>query len=63
MKKSLPIAIKIVAAYAFSAGAGAVLAHDGHAMVGSHWHATDAMGFVALVCAVGVAVWMSGGKK
>ena len=34
-------------------------AHDGHGLVGGHWHASDAFGFVALAVAVGVAVWIS----
>jgi len=34
------------------------LAHDGHGMVGAHWHATDAWGFVALgVVALAAALW------
>lgn len=34
-----------------------VQAHEGHGVAGaSHWHATDAWGFLALV-AVALAVW------
>jgi hypothetical protein len=39
--------------------AQSVSAHDGHGLVGAHWHASDAFGFVALAAAIGVAVWMS----
>ena len=35
------------------------LAHEGHGLVGPHWHATDAFGFIALAIAIGVAVWIS----
>ncbi len=34
-------------------------AHEGHGLFGSHWHATDALGFVAVAALVGVAIWMS----
>ncbi|MCX7255407.1 MAG: hypothetical protein NTZ64_01385 [Polaromonas sp.] len=40
------------------------LAHEGHGMSGpSHWHITDAWGFVALAVAAGVAIWLSRGGK
>ncbi|MDQ3060115.1 MAG: hypothetical protein M3R45_11430 [Pseudomonadota bacterium] len=40
------------------------LAHEGHGISGSsHWHITDAWGFVALAAAVGVAIWLSRGGK
>lgn len=36
----------------------AVLAHDGHGLFGAHWHATDALGFVAvLVVALAASLW------
>ncbi|MCY7307689.1 MAG: hypothetical protein LH632_16420 [Rhodoferax sp.] len=44
---------------AWSAGASA---HDGHGMTGSHWHASDAWGIIALAVAVALAAWLSGGK-
>ena len=31
-------------------------AHDGHGLAGSHWHASDALGFVAVLVVV-AAVW------
>ncbi|MCU0763780.1 MAG: hypothetical protein MUF76_12650 [Hydrogenophaga sp.] len=37
-----------------------VFAHEGHGLFGSHWHATDALGFVAVAAVVAVAVWLSG---
>ena len=34
-------------------------AHDGHGLFGSHWHATDALGFVAVAGLIALAVWLS----
>jgi hypothetical protein len=34
---------------------GLAQAHDGHGLSGSHWHASDALGFVAVL--VVAAVW------
>ncbi|MEO0004295.1 MAG: hypothetical protein RLZZ22_1987 [Pseudomonadota bacterium] len=49
--------IPLMAAIAVSAPS-AVLAHDGHGLLGSHWHATDVLGFVAvLVIALVVSLW------
>ena len=31
-------------------------AHDGHGLAGSHWHPTDALGFLAVLVVV-AAVW------
>lgn len=44
---------------ALASSALAAQAHEGHGMFGSHWHATDALGFVAVAALVGVAIWMS----
>jgi hypothetical protein len=52
-------AIWRVAAFLTTAGSGAVVAHDGHGQVSTHWHATDAWGFVALGAMLAVAVWLS----
>jgi hypothetical protein len=35
------------------------LAHDGHGVAGTHWHATDTWGFVVTLALVGVALWFS----
>ncbi len=32
-------------------------AHEGHGMLGAHWHASDTLGFLVVV--VGLAVWFS----
>jgi len=39
------------------------LAHDGHGLAGSHWHATDTWGFVALAVGLAAAIWFSKGGK
>ena len=41
---------------------GLALAHDGHGMQGSHWHATDLLGLVVGL-AVAALVWRSRGDK
>ena len=48
---------------ALAAWGGTALAHEGHGLGGTHWHATDVLGFVAAALVVGVAVWLSRGGK
>ena len=48
-----------IAAYASGMGTTAAFAHDGHGLMGVHWHATDAWGFVAVAAMIAVAVWLS----
>jgi hypothetical protein len=38
----------------------AAVAHDGHGLGGTHWHATDTLGFVAVALVAAAAVWWSG---
>jgi len=52
-------AIKIIAVYAIPTWATAVFAHEVHAMAGTHWHATDVWGFVAMAGLLAVAIWLS----
>ena len=35
------------------------LAHEGHGLFGSHWHATDALGFVVVGGVIAFAIWFS----
>ena len=56
-------ALEKVIALAITAGVSASFAHEGHAMAGTHWHATDAWGFVAIAGVIVVAIWLSGGDK
>ena len=51
-----------MAAAAFALAAPA-LAHDGHGLFGSHWHVSDAWGFVALASVVAVALFLSRSGK
>lgn len=39
------------------------MAHDGHGLIGSHWHGTDAWGFVALALTIAAALYFSRGGK
>ena len=44
----------------FAALAGATpwaLAHEGHGLQGSHWHASDAWGFLALGAVIALVLW------
>ncbi|WP_341906488.1 hypothetical protein [Polaromonas sp. YR568] len=34
-------------------------AHDGHGLAGTHWHATDTLGFVLVGVLALAAVWFS----
>jgi hypothetical protein len=54
--KSLP---KSLLATSLAMTALTTHAHDGHGLFGSHWHATDALGFVGVAALVGVAIWLS----
>ena len=49
-------------ALALLAANGLALAHDGHGMQGSHWHASDLLGLV-FGLAVAALVWRSRGGK
>jgi hypothetical protein len=40
----------------------AALAHEGHGMEGSHWHATDLWGFAVLLALAAAALWWHGRK-
>jgi hypothetical protein len=37
-------------------------AHEGPGGPGSHWHATDVLGFIAATVAVGAMLWWHGRK-
>ncbi len=40
-----------------------VMAHDGHGLAGTHWHATDAWGFAVAAGLIALAVWLSRGDQ
>ena len=50
---------KLLVVPALACTALASQAHDGHGLHGSHWHASDALGFVVLAAMIGLAIWMS----
>ncbi|MBA2964917.1 MULTISPECIES: hypothetical protein [Ramlibacter] len=39
------------------------LAHDGHGLAGSHWHATDSAGLLLVAALAALALWFSRGGK
>jgi len=43
--------------------AAPALAHEGHGLLGSHWHATDALGFIGVAAVIALVVWFSSGGK
>jgi hypothetical protein len=50
---------QLIASCAGGMGATTAFAHEGHGLMGTHWHATDALGFVAVAAMIAVAVWLS----
>ena len=61
MKKS--IAIKLIAIKAIITPASVLFAHDGHGLEGSHWHASDVVGFGLLAVAICASLWFGRGGK
>jgi hypothetical protein len=51
MKHIAPLAAALIAAAAH--------AHEGHGLGGSHWHASDSLGFVLLGLVIAGAIWAS----
>ena len=50
-------AIFFIASLVSLLSAANVWAHEGHGLGGTHWHATDVLGFVAVV-ALAALVWI-----
>ncbi len=59
LKKTLSLGISVLS----TACGSTVFAHDGHGQVNTHWHATDAWGFVAMGVMLAVAIWLSRSGK
>ncbi|MDD5479277.1 hypothetical protein [Rhodoferax sp.] len=55
--------LKNIAACALFISASTSFAHENHGLAGSHWHATDTWGFVALGALVVLGFWFSGHDK
>jgi hypothetical protein len=52
--------LKSIAFVSISARANELFAHEGHGLGGgSHWHASDVWGFVAMAALVALAIWLS----
>ena len=55
--------MKTICAPLLLLAAGAASAHEGHGLAGTHWHATDAWGFVIGAAVVAAAaLWWRGRK-
>jgi hypothetical protein len=52
MKKLLPACLGLLCI-------APALAHEGHGLEGSHGHATDALGFVAVAVGLALALWLN----
>jgi hypothetical protein len=63
MRSKPPFTTLLIAACALSTGASTVFAHDGHGLMGSHWHSTDVLGFVVVGGLAAAAIWLSGRGK
>ena len=55
---SLSLLLKLPAVAGFL-GATAAYAHDGHGLLGAHWHATDTTGFIVVALLAALAIWFS----
>ena len=57
MSRTLSNTIKFIASGALLTGINSTFAHEGHGLQGSHWHATDLWGFVAIGVVLAIAIW------
>ena len=62
LKENL-FATKNIAAGGLFMLANRAFAHEGHGLSGSHWHASDTWGFVAVGGLLALAIWLSRGGK
>ena len=59
MQRALYIATKSIAISALMTSVNAVFAHEGHGLHGSHWHATDLWGYVAVGVLIAAIIWQA----
>jgi len=59
MQRALHIATKSIAISALMTSVNAVFAHEGHGLHGSHWHATDLWGYVAVGVLIAAIIWQA----
>jgi len=50
---------RLLAGAALYTGAARVFAHDGHGLAGTHWHASDTLGFLLVAVLALAAAWLS----
>jgi len=62
LRRSKPALRSAAVALSLLVSNGLALAHEGHGMEGSHWHATDMLGLV-IGLAVAALTWRSRGDK
>ena len=55
--------MKIFLLTTLALAAQGALAHDGHGLFGSHWHATDAFGLLLVAGIAALVIWFSRGGK
>lgn len=55
--------IKLVAIQAIITPATSIFAHNEHTIKSTHWHASDALGFIILAAALGLTLWFGRGGK
>jgi hypothetical protein len=55
--------IKLIAIQATIMSSTSIFAHNGHDLQGSHWHASDAFGFIILAAAIVLTLWFGRGGK
>ncbi|HMA06630.1 MAG TPA: hypothetical protein VKP68_02135 [Ramlibacter sp.] len=53
---------KLAAAAALLPACITAFAHDGHGLAGSHWHATDTLGFALVALLAALAIWSARDK-
>ncbi len=64
MKHAHLVSVALRAAGALLLSTSPAWAHEGHGMPGiSHWHSSDAFGFVGIAAVVALAVWFSKGDQ
>ena len=62
-RKKNSFATKNIATGSLFMLASSAFSHEGHGLSGSHWHASDAWGFVAVGGLLALAIWLSRGGK
>jgi hypothetical protein len=48
---------KSVSTFMLSPFMSNAMAHDGHGLIGMHWHVSDVVGFVVFAALIGMVIW------